>query len=310
MRVVTTIEEIRRLVAEAKSRGEVVGLVPTMGALHEGHISLARAARKECDLVIVSVFVNPLQFGAGEDLEAYPRDLDTDVALSADAGADIVFAPDVSEVYPTPNQTTVTVAGVSEGLCGEARPVHFQGVATVVAKLFNIVGPDKAYFGRKDAQQVAVVTRMASDLNFPVEVVGCPTVREADGVAMSSRNLYMSGEERDAAVALVTGLRAAAELVMAGERRASELESAAMKPIDAEPLAALEYAELRDADSIERISELPADGRAILAVAARLSADGKGGARLIDNYLFEMSGGEPTVDEGLLATGSGRRATS
>lgn len=310
MKVVATVAELREAVATARNEGAVIGLVPTMGALHEGHVSLVRAARSDCGFVVVSIFVNPLQFGANEDLDAYPRDLENDVKACTEAGADLIFAPEVSEVYPEPMATVVSVEGVSEGLCADSRPGHFDGVSTVVAKLFNLVLPDRAYFGRKDAQQLAVISRMVRDLAFPVEVVGCPTVREAEGLAMSSRNQYLDEAGRRGAVAIFRGLRRASEMAVAGEMRSSALENAVIDEVEREPLLMLEYCSLRDADSIEPLGELPKDGRAILAVAARVTTPDGGGARLIDNFVFEIDGGRVSVDEGLLASTTSLRATS
>ncbi len=250
-----TIAGFRGALDEARRGGALVGFVPTMGALHDGHLSLVERARRDCDVVAVSIFVNPLQFGAGEDLDAYPRDLAADLARCEAAGVDHMFAPPVAEMYPEPVLTTVSVAGPSEGMEGASRPGHFDGVATVVAKLFAIAGACRAYFGEKDWQQLQVVTRMAADLSFPVEVVGCPIVREPDGLAMSSRNVYLSPAERRAATVLHRAL-------LAG--RAAPDPIAAVKDVVArEPLAELDYAEVRE-------------GR--LLVAARL-----GRTRLLDN---------------------------
>src|SRR2546421_2223072 len=218
MIVVERIAELRDRCDAARRAGETVGLVPTMGYFHEGHRSLMRAARGSHDLVVTTIFVNPLQFGANEDLAGYPRDLAADTAAAETEGVDVLFVPSVAEMYPEPTVTTVHVAGLTEGLCGAARPTHFDGVTTVVAKLFSIVGPCTAYFGRKDFQQLAVVRRMAADLDLPVRVVGCPLVREPDGVAMSSRNPYLSTDERRRATGIFASLSAAATAVEAGER--------------------------------------------------------------------------------------------
>ena len=276
MRTVTTIAAARAELDAARAAGRTVGFVPTMGYLHDGHASLMRQARGETDLVVASIFVNPLQFGAGEDLDAYPRDLDRDTALSAAAGVDLLFTPTAVEMYPTPVLTTVHVAQVSAPLEGASRPTHFAGVATVVAKLFSIVGPCRAYFGAKDFQQVAVVRRMVHDLSMPVEVVACPTRREADGLAMSSRNVYLSADERTAAPLLYRALRAGAAAIGAGERDPAAVRSLMAQIIEAEPLAGLDYTAVVDADSFT-VPE-PLVGNLRLLAAVRF-----GRARLIDN---------------------------
>ena len=228
MRTLRSVSELRTALRPARRAERSIGLVPTMGALHEGHLSLIRRAREECDEVVVSLFVNPTQFGAGEDLNGYPRDEAHDAALASEAGADLLFAPTPEEVYPNGFSTTVSVAGVTEGLCGAHRgPEHFQGVATVVAKLLNMVGPDVAFFGQKDAQQAVVIRRLVRDLNLPVRVELCPTVREADGLALSSRNAYLDPTDRRRAVALYRGLQAAEAAVAAGERDAASVIAAA-----------------------------------------------------------------------------------
>jgi pantoate--beta-alanine ligase len=247
-----------------------------MGYLHDGHRSLIDAAARDCDVVAVSIFVNPLQFAPTEDLASYPRDLDRDLQLCADAGASWVFAPPVAEMYPVPVATTVHVAGTSEGLEGAHRPTHFDGVSTVVAKLFAIVGICRAYFGEKDWQQLAVVRRMAGDLSFPVEVVGCPTVREPDGLALSSRNVYLTTEERRAAPALHAALQAGAAAVAAGERSAAAVRAAMHAVLDPVPEAEVDYLEVVDAGTLAPVD--PLDGELRLLGAARF-----GQARLIDN---------------------------
>jgi pantoate--beta-alanine ligase len=273
---VATIADLRASLDAERAAGRTVGFVPTMGYLHDGHASLMRRARAETDLVAASIFVNPLQFGAGEDLDAYPRDLDRDRSLTAAAGVDMLFVPDVAEMYPTPVLTTVSVAGVSEPLEGASRPTHFAGVATVVAKLFAIVGPCRAYFGAKDYQQVAVVRRMARDLSLPVEVVDCPTLREPDGLAMSSRNVYLSPDEREAAPVVYRALRAGAAAIGAGERDPAAVRELMAAIIEAEPLAGLDYVAVVDADSFT-VPE-PLAGNLRLLAAVRF-----GRARLIDN---------------------------
>jgi pantoate--beta-alanine ligase len=273
------VAELRWACEEARRAGQRVGLVPTMGYLHEGHRSLMRAARGSTDFVVVTVFVNPLQFGAGEDLDAYPRDLAGDAALASAEGVDVLFTPSVAEMYPEPTRTTVHVDDVTAGLCGATRPTHFDGVTTVVAKLFAIVGPCTAYFGRKDFQQLVVVQRMAADLDFPVDVVGCPLVREHDGLAMSSRNAYLTPDERRAATSLYRALRAAVDAVASGRRAASDLRSVVERTLAAEPHVEVEYAEVRRASDLEPVDEL--DGETLLAVAATV-----GNARLIDNCVI------------------------
>lgn len=276
MRTVSTIAELRAALDAGRARGRTVGFVPTMGYLHDGHLSLARAAAADCDEVVLSIFVNPLQFGAGEDLDAYPRDLPRDSALAEGAGVDLLFVPGPEEMYPRPVRTTVTVEGLSAGMEGAARPTHFAGVATVVAKLFALVGPCRAYFGEKDYQQLVVVRRMAADLSFPVEVVGCPVVREPDGLAMSSRNVYLGPDERAAAGVLHRALEQGADAVRRGERRATAVEATMASVIGAEPLAELDYACVRRADDLASVEELSGELR--LLVAARV-----GRPRLLDN---------------------------
>jgi len=271
-----TIAELRSVLDGERTEGRAVGLVPTMGYLHDGHLSLMRQARAETDVVVGSIFVNPLQFGAGEDLDAYPRDLERDGRLAEAAGVDLLFVPSVEEMYSAPVLTTVSVAQVSEPLEGATRPHHFAGVATVVAKLFAVVGPCRAYFGEKDFQQLVVVRTMARDLSFPVEVVGCPTVRELDGLALSSRNSYLTPGEREAAPVVYRALRAGVATVLAGERDPAAVRTLVAQIIEAEPLAQLDYAEIVDADSL-RIPD-PLAGNLRLLAAVRF-----GRARLIDN---------------------------
>ncbi len=280
MRTVRTVAELRAAVAAGRAAGQSVGLVPTMGALHEGHLSLIRRARSEQGLVVVSLFVNPTQFGAGEDLAGYPRTEPADAALADGAGADILFAPSVDEVYPAGFATTIHVAGVTEVLCGAVRgAAHFDGVATVVAKLFGMVGPDAAYFGQKDAQQVVVVRRLVRDLDLAVRVVACPIVREPDGLAMSSRNRYLDPESRGRATALNRALDAAEAAVAAGAREGAAVLAAARAVLDAAGIAP-EYLELRHPDHLAAADRVT--GPTLLAVAARV-----GFARLIDNRILE-----------------------
>jgi pantoate--beta-alanine ligase len=271
------ITETRAWREEQRAAGKTVGLVPTMGAFHEGHLSLMRRAADECGAVIVSLFVNPAQFGPTEDYERYPRDLDRDVALAAEAGVDAIFNPHVEEIYPPGFQTTVTPGELAKGLCGAFRPVFFRGVATVVCKLFSIVQPDRAYFGQKDYQQLRVVQQMVSDLNLPLAIVACEIVREPDGLAMSSRNAYLSPEQRDAALSLSRAIRAAQEMVAGGERSGRRIERAVKRSIGSHPLVKkVEYAHVVDPYWLQRVATL--EGPARLAIAAWV-----GDTRLIDN---------------------------
>ena len=291
-----TVADVRAACERARGEGRRVGLVPTMGYLHAGHRSLMRAARAACDFVVVTIFVNPLQFGPNEDLDRYPRDLVGDLAQCEREGVDCVFAPSVTEMYPRPPRTTVHVSGLTEAMCGGARPTHFDGVTTVVTKLFSIVGPCTAFFGRKDAQQLAVVRRMTEDLNLPVAVVGCPLVREADGLALSSRNAYLRAEERAAAPVLFAALRRAGDAVIAGERDPRRLVDAVRETVAEEPLVALEYVEVRDAHELEPVDLLTDDRDVLVAVAARI-----GSTRLIDNVGITIRGGAVAVDLGRTA---------
>jgi pantoate--beta-alanine ligase len=287
------VQDVRACCDDARHSGGRVGLVPTMGSFHEGHRSLMRAARRATDLVVVSVFINPTQFGPGEDLGAYPRDLDRDAATARTTGVDVLFAPSVEAMYPDGTRTTVHVDGLTARLCGASRPTHFDGVATVVTKLFSIVGPCHAYFGRKDAQQLAVVRRLAEDLNLPVEVVGCPLVRDADGLALSSRNAYLDPAERRAALVLVRALRDAADALRAGERDAVVLRDRARATISAEPAVHLDYAELVDARTVEPVTRV--EGAAVLAVAATV-----GRTRLLDNLTITTTGCGVEPDLGVI----------
>jgi pantoate--beta-alanine ligase len=276
MRTETTIAATRAVLDDARAAGRTVGFVPTMGYLHEGHASLARAAAEACDLVVMSIFVNPLQFGAGEDLAAYPRDLDRDLAIARSAGVGLVFAPTVEEMYPTPIRTSVSVGGVSAPLEGASRPGHFDGMATVVAKLFSIAGPCRAYFGEKDFQQLAVVRRMTADLSIPVEVVGCPTVREPDGLAMSSRNVYLSPEERAQAPTVHRALQAGVAAIAAGERDVLRVQEVMGTVMAEAPLGRVDYLAVVDAATFEVPDPLAGELRLLAAVRF-------GRARLIDN---------------------------
>ena len=281
MELVATVALVREAVAKARAEGKSIGFVPTMGALHEGHLALIRRAMSECGYVVVSIFVNPTQFAPGTDFEKYPRDLEGDAEKAHAAGADLIFAPAVEEVYPPGDSTVVEVTGqLVDCLCGPHRPGHFRGVTTVCARLFNIVGADRAYFGEKDYQQLLIIKQMVRDLRFPLEIVPVPTVRDADGLAMSSRNRYLSAEERNVAVALSRGLFAARDRFAAGERDAGALAAAAKRVIESEPRVKLQYLDLRDAETLEELKRV--DRRAVLALAAFV-----GQARLIDNALLE-----------------------
>jgi len=291
---VTRVHELRTACDDARALGRRVGLVPTMGYFHTGHRSLMRNARVENDFVVVSLFVNPLQFGPAEDLDAYPRDFEGDAAVAEAEGVDLLFAPSVDEMYPQPPRTTVHVEGLTAGLCGKARPTHFDGVTTVVAKLFSMVGPCRAYFGRKDAQQLAVVRRMAADLDLPVDVVGCPLVREADGVAMSSRNAYLDADERRAASVLSRSLQEAARAITDGERASDAVHRLIAGLVATEPKVQLEYAEVVDAAALEPLTEM--DGDVLVAVAAQV-----GRARLIDNMSVSIGSSGVDVDLGVVA---------
>ena len=280
MEIVTTKEAVRAAVREWRRQGESVGLVPTMGYLHAGHASLMRRARAENGRVVASVFVNPMQFGPAEDLDSYPRDPERDAALCAEMGVDLLFRPDPAEMYGRDFRSYVDVSGLTEGLCGRSRPVHFRGVCTVVCKLMSIVRPDRAYFGQKDAQQLAVVHRMAEDLDLGVQVVGCPIVREPDGLAMSSRNTYLSAEERQAALVLSRAVRHGRELAESGERDAAAVAGAMRAIIEREPLARVDYVEVVDARTIRPQTELK---RPVLGAVAVFI----GRTRLIDNFILE-----------------------
>jgi pantoate--beta-alanine ligase len=298
---VATIAEVRAACDAARAAGRRVGLVPTMGFLHEGHRSLMRAARAGTDFVVVTIFVNPLQFGAGEDLDRYPRDVDGDLEQCRAEGVDLVFAPPATEMYPDGVPlTTVHVDGLTSDLCGTARPVHFDGVTTVVAKLFAIVGPCTAYFGRKDAQQLAVVARRVDDLDLPVEVVGCPLVREPDGLARSSRNAYLTPADRSAALVLSRALETAAAAVVAGERDAEALRATIRRVVASEPDVQLEYVEVRHARDLTPFAT-PIEGDVLVALAAHV-----GGVRLIDNFHCSVRGTEVSVDLGV-GSGTGSR---
>jgi len=279
MKLAKTIESVRTLVKAAKGKGKKVGLVPTMGALHVGHVSLMEAAAKECEFVVVSIFVNPTQFGPGEDFEKYPRPIEKDLEICEKAGVDVVFNPTPEVMYGPESLTWVTVDKLSEPLCGRFRPGHFRGVATVCAKLFNIVLPDVAYFGQKDVQQAIVIKRMAADLNMPLEIVVCPTVREKDGLAVSSRNKYLSEQERKEAAKIYKSLQKCREMAEAGVMDSNEIVAQMRSILQQIKGGRIEYAEIVDAETLENADKIT--GKTIAAIAVKL-----GPARLIDNVLI------------------------
>lgn len=279
MQIVKEIGEVRSAVKQWKKEGLSVGLVPTMGFLHEGHRSLIERAVKENDRVVVSDFVNPTQFGPTEDLASYPRDLDRDAKLCENAGAALLFNPEPEEMYFADRTTSVNMEGLTKELCGKSRPIHFSGVCTVVSKLFNIVTPDRAYFGQKDAQQLAVIKRMVRDLNFDIEIVGCPIIREDDGLAKSSRNTYLGVEERKAAVILNQSLKIGKEMIEKGETSAVKVKEAIVKNLETEPLAKIDYVEVVDFNTIQPIDEIKGD--VLTAIAVYI-----GKTRLIDNFII------------------------
>ncbi|WP_456342540.1 pantoate--beta-alanine ligase [Thermovibrio sp.] len=280
MRIVKSVKEMQAISLALKRVGKEVGFVPTMGYLHEGHLSLVRRARSENDAVVVSIFVNPTQFGPNEDFEKYPRDLERDAELLRREGVDYLFHPKAEEMYPEGYSTFVEVLGLTEGLCGAKRPGHFRGVATVVTKLLNIVQPERAYFGEKDFQQLQVIKRLVKDLNIPVKIVGCPIVREKDGLALSSRNTYLSPEERESAVALYRGLKLAKELFEKGERSAEKIKEEVEKLILSYPkVKKIDYVEIVDSETLKPVKEVKEGDTIALAVFV-------GSTRLIDNYRF------------------------
>ena len=279
MQIYHTIKEIRDFVMDARIQGKTIGFVPTMGYFHDGHLELMRRAKKQCNVVIVSIFVNPTQFGPKEDFAKYPRDMERDAQMSREIGVDAIFNPGVAEMYPEGYCTDVTVERITEKLCGTARPGHFRGVATVVTKLFNIVAPDRAYFGQKDAQQVLVIKRMAADLDLDLEVITVTTRREADGLAMSSRNIYLDKTQRQAALVLSRGLQAAADAVATGEKNIAALRQLAVHTISSEPLAEIDYVEIFSYPELSEVEHFT--DSALLAVAVRI-----GQTRLIDNIIL------------------------
>lgn len=279
METVTTAAEVRRAVDGWRRQGLTVGFVPTMGYLHRGHQSLIQRSAKDNDRTVVSIFVNPLQFGAGEDFESYPRDLQADSALCKQAGADLIFAPDVKEMYPQPLVTYVNVEKLGDTLCGASRPGHFRGVCTVVTKLFHIVDPDRSYFGQKDIQQLTILRRLAGDLSFRTEVIGCPTVRDPDGLAMSSRNSYLSPKERAMALIIHQSLESARILLEGGERSAARVINAVQGTLAVRPSVEPDYIQVVDAQTLESVDTISGD--IIVAVAAYV-----GKTRLIDNLIY------------------------
>ena len=279
MKVTKTVEETRKLVKAWKQEGKSIGLVPTMGFLHEGHASLIRRCREENDIVVVSDFVNPTQFGPNEDLEAYPRDFKRDSELCESLGADLIFHPEPEEMYHDPH-AFVSIDLLSETLCGKTRPIHFKGVCTVVSKLFHIVTPDKAYFGQKDAQQLAIIRKMVQDLNFDIQIVGCPIVREEDGLAKSSRNTYLNAEERKAALCLSKAIRRGMDVIHP-QANASEVLGEMRTIIEAEPLARIDYVSMVDALTMQPVEKVKKD--VLVAMAVYI-----GKTRLIDNFSYEV----------------------
>ena len=280
METVQTPEAMQRLALELKRAGKIIGLVPTMGFLHEGHLSLMRLARRRCDVLVASIFVNPTQFGPNEDLEAYPRDFERDEALCREVGVDIVFYPDENNMYAGDASTWVKEDALSRVLCGASRPIHFRGVCTVVAKLLNLVQPDLAVFGEKDAQQLRIIERMVRDLNFPVEIVRGPTVRESDGLAMSSRNKYLTASRRKSALCLRKALDLAQQLVLQGERDVAAIRAAMLQTIEQFPETRVDYLEFVDDESLAPIEAI--NERVLVALAVVI-----GSTRLIDNEVLE-----------------------
>jgi len=280
MRIISSITSIQKRVAKYRTQEQTIGFVPTMGAFHEGHLSLIKRCRKDSDIVVVSIFVNPIQFGPNEDLAAYPRNTQRDCRLAQKYGCDILFYPSATAMYPHPAITTINVPDVSEGLCGEKRPGHFTGVATVVAKLFHIVLPDIAYFGQKDFQQIAVIRKMVSDLNFPIRIKTVPTVREKDGLAMSSRNIYLTDQERKEAPVIYQSLKRAKQKILSGERRPEAL-IAFIRSCIAQTSGTIDYIECLDAQTLEPINIIR--GNCVIAVAVFF-----GKARLIDNIVLQI----------------------
>lgn len=281
MQVFNTVADVRNQIKEWRKQGLTVGLVPTMGYLHEGHQSLMAQAKQQNDKVIVSVFVNPIQFGPNEDLANYPCDLDRDILACQNMGVDMIFCPPASEMYDPHFSSFVDVTGITEQLCGKRRPGHFKGVCTVVTKLFNITQPDRAYFGQKDAQQLAVIKQMVNDLNIPIVIVGCPIIREADGLAKSSRNSYLSTQERNAALCLYQAITLAKSLLQQGERQSDKLINAMKTVIEQQPLARIDYIEITDFNTLKSVKHI--EQSVLIALAVFI-----GNTRLIDNFVFTL----------------------
>jgi len=282
MMIINSPKEMLDYCNSARINGKTIGLVPTMGAFHDGHLSLMRSARIENDLVVISIFVNPTQFGPKEDFNAYPRDLESDSKLALQVGVDVIFAPTVNDMYPNGYATFVNVERITEKLCGASRPIHFRGVTTVVAKLFNIIRPHKAYFGQKDAQQCVVIKRMAEDLNFDIDILIMPTIRETDGLAMSSRNKYLNVQERQSALVLSKSLFKAQDMIKSGQVNALEILRNMKQMINAEPLAKIDYVSIVDGETLDDIREIKANTLIALAVFI-------GKTRLIDNIIINGS---------------------
>lgn len=279
MDILTKVSQVRNQVKEWKRAGLTVGFVPTMGYLHEGHESLIKRAARENDKVVVSIFVNPTQFGPNEDLEKYPRNLEKDSIICERAGADLIFHPEVEEMYPSGSCTSVNVTSLTSGLCGKSRPTHFSGVCTVVTKLFNIVPANNAYFGEKDAQQLAIIKKMVEDLNIDINIIGCPIIRESDGLAKSSRNIYLSQEERRAALVLSKSLKLAKNAMESGMKNANDLKRIIVETIEKEPLANIDYVEIVDSKTLQSVDTIEMD--VLVAIAVYI-----GKTRLIDNFTY------------------------
>ncbi|MFV8828341.1 pantoate--beta-alanine ligase [Alkalihalobacterium sp. APHAB7] len=281
MKIVETVQELQKLIKEAKRNESVIGFVPTMGFLHEGHMSLVEQAQKECDLVVMSIFVNPLQFGPNEDFDRYPRNFERDSRLAQNAGVDVLFYPNVKEMYPTESAMKVIVHDGVDVLCGKSRPGHFDGVATVVLKLFNIVTPDRAYFGMKDAQQVAVIEKMIRDFNLQVSLIGCPTLREEDGLAKSSRNVNLTEVERKEATSIFDSLQLAKDLIAQGDRKADRIKAEMTTFLEKSSSGTIDYIELLTYPDLNHLDQL--EGKVIIAIAQQYSR-----ARLIDNIVLDI----------------------
>jgi len=279
MNIVHTIKDVKEIIKKWKDENLSIGYVPTMGYLHEGHASLIKKAREENDKVVVSIFVNPIQFGPKEDYSTYPRDLTNDSSLCDEFGADLIFNPEASEMYPNKIYSHVNVDTLTENLCGEKRPGHFQGVCTVLTKFFNIIAPTRAYFGEKDAQQLAVVKKMVQDLNFPIEIIGCPIIRESDGLAKSSRNAYLNIKERKSALVLNKSLKEALNALDSGETKSNTIKNIIVSRLNKEPLAKIDYVSIVDSDNLHPVEEIKSS--ILVAIAVYI-----GKTRLIDNFTF------------------------